>query len=860
MSTNRPKRNIIKKKYDISDGMPWCEERLVRKVLFLSLREFKDTHRATHKHLHIHTRASKNGHFQRKTQALPKMTRARQSVLAPQQRDTHRPPNTARHVRLSKQLQSKGQKNTSSQDSHTAKNKCARTPQNVQAQSKTCAGKVAHGVQKTRLRGSTRSFQRNSATTRTLRSHKTPNARTLTNSRYAETAKHAHEPCVRNTRTPENTRAPLGPPATARTLRSHALTSLRGSLVNGISRCQSVLSASWSWSLQTRPQQRRPASIHRHKDDPASKRPRLQAQRKFAQSPPSSPGPAVSTTPARSNHGHDLAVVTCLTRSRPKTEDFLSFLCLRDSAALPSNMAFLASGRAKEPSGAQHLTSCLSTNHRTAVEGKTMRIFSRTTAQQDFKSLRGRPRGSAAVSSFCPLTARAQRRRERERREEEVEQQRRRRREGTKEDKREGAERHLLRPRQLSLHVRRTNKVATVSGLSEQKTSCVRSVPTLKPSTGTGSRRSPRPCTRLSNTCEPRIQETNSIHLSRHSRHQLPRNQHLPLHHRTVSDYYSNPKTVGGLQNSGRHSSRITPLTNGPVISTLSENPGVLRSSRRRRGLPPDTSPTLLNGVPSDGSSSKKCMTVQCKDGPSKSEILRREDNCDTNESHIGEITGSHNDDMKQDPCGRVGEMTLERGSCVDEDLQGTVNVEELSLTSVSALQPSQERANLADIITICDRRPVSEDACTHAREKRLQRNVRALSTTPMPITRSADPRSVARAAAARTTVTQAALNSVTTTHVRTDPPASYSAKHTPKGTSKNVTKCVSQASGYSIYNSKGAAKDTSEKTNGGPTEDCAPVSSRSSTSKSSVKGLSQTKFTTSAIKTRTSPRTRLKR
>lgn len=32
---------------------------------------------------------------------------------------------------------------------------------------------------------------------------------------------------------------------------------------------------------------------------------------------------------AQSSHSHSLAVVTCLTKRRPKTEDFLSFLCLR---------------------------------------------------------------------------------------------------------------------------------------------------------------------------------------------------------------------------------------------------------------------------------------------------------------------------------------------------------------------------------------------------------------------------------------------------------------------------------------------------------------------------------------------------
>lgn len=60
---------------------------------------------------------------------------------------------------------------------------------------------------------------------------------------------------------------------------------------------------------------------------------------------------------------------------------------------------------------------------------------------QDSRALRGSG-DSAAVSSFCPLTARAQRRRERERREEE---QQRRKREGMQND--------------LSLKVRRTNKV-----------------------------------------------------------------------------------------------------------------------------------------------------------------------------------------------------------------------------------------------------------------------------------------------------------------------------------------------------------------------------------------------------------------
>ncbi|KAK3551422.1 hypothetical protein QTP70_017307 [Hemibagrus guttatus] len=41
MSTERPKRNIIQKKFDDNDGIPWSEERVVRRVLYLSLKEFK---------------------------------------------------------------------------------------------------------------------------------------------------------------------------------------------------------------------------------------------------------------------------------------------------------------------------------------------------------------------------------------------------------------------------------------------------------------------------------------------------------------------------------------------------------------------------------------------------------------------------------------------------------------------------------------------------------------------------------------------------------------------------------------------------------------------------------------------------
>ncbi|KAK2910700.1 uncharacterized protein [Channa argus] len=873
MSTDRPKRNIIKKQYDISDGMPWCEEHLVRKVLLLSLREFRDTHRATHKlsvkHTRAHKHTSKNTilHAPQKAQNLSnkhtqKNTRTTQRVHTAQQKppNTHTLKNThsAKKLRISKHMHchehtNKGQKATLSQDSHISLNKYTPT-QNMQTQSKMCAGKMPHSVQHTHLQENKNTFQKNSVSTRTLRSHKTQ----LQNTKYTESDKHTHsthhhQHSVRSSCNPDNTQKLLNTPSPARTLRSHTPTSLNGSVVNGSSRCQSLKPAgpSWSWSLQARPQQHRPLSIYAIKDDPTSKRPRLQAQRKFAQSPPSSPGPPIVMTSARSDHSHNLPVVSCLTRRRPKTEDFLSFLCLRGSTALPSNMAFLPSGREKDPSD-RHPTTCLSTNHRTA-EGRKMSMFRRTTVQRDSRSL-----GRRSGDPFCPLTARIETRREREKREEE--QQRRR------EDRRERVKGQLLRPRQLSL------QVPMATRLTQQQTSCVRPVPLLKPSTGVGSRRSLRSRTRPSNTCNPRghpqsrTQESKKKHLSWHSNHQLPRNQHLSLHHQTVSNYYSNPETFSSLQNSGRNLSRTPtqiPLTTGSIVRQLSENPGVLRLSRRRRGLPPDTSPATLDRVPLNNNSSKKCRTLQYNSGD-----VSLENHC-----HIGKTPqkdGSCDKDVREDPvshmgntsagheygCGRVGEREmLERDSCISEDLQGELNVEKSCLTSVTTLEPPNNRVTLTSTIKKYELSPASEGICRQVREKRFQRNQ---PTIPKTVTRTTESRTVLRGATARTTITKEKNISVTSTYVHTEPPASHSAKHTAKGTNKDINKCTSPTSTYTICNSQGAGKDSLQ----GTTEDLkdsASVSSYSSTSKGSAKGLTHTKSATSATKTRTSPRILMK-
>ncbi|XP_069074885.1 protein Jumonji isoform X2 [Pleurodeles waltl] len=73
-------------------------------------------------------------------------------------------------------------------------------------------------------------------------------------------------------------------------------------------------------------------------DGPPKKRPRLQAQRKFAQSQPNSP----STTPIKLADQllpTPVTPISDLCKKKPKTEDFLTFLCLRGSPALPSSIA-----------------------------------------------------------------------------------------------------------------------------------------------------------------------------------------------------------------------------------------------------------------------------------------------------------------------------------------------------------------------------------------------------------------------------------------------------------------------------------------------------------------------------------------
>ncbi|KAM5158476.1 protein Jumonji [Mantella aurantiaca] len=177
MSKERPKRNIIQKKYDDSDGIPWSEERVVRKVLYLSLKEFKTAQKRQ-------SDVCINGSF-----------------------------------KTPKGLLLNGQSKGSGQSSETEKDD----------------------------------------------------------------------------------------------------TSQGSSLTNSVTSSDS-------------------------EDGPVRKRPRLQAQRKFAQSQPNSP----STTPIKivepllpppANQISDLS------KRKPKTEDFLTFLCLRGSPALPNSMAYFGSSQ-----------------------------------------------------------------------------------------------------------------------------------------------------------------------------------------------------------------------------------------------------------------------------------------------------------------------------------------------------------------------------------------------------------------------------------------------------------------------------------------------------------------------------------
>ncbi|XP_077384025.1 uncharacterized protein LOC144022786 [Festucalex cinctus] len=842
MSTDRPKRNIIKKKYDISDGMPWCEERLVRKVLFLSLREFRDTRRATHGHLPAHGHKRKHvskatlTHEPQKSNQKPQQQRVSHR-LQNMQKKTHTLQKTQVKTKQHRDHTNKVQKTNLSQDSHSRKSKTTHAKQCLHAQPKMCREKT---VQHTSLQEHARN---NSVSTRTLRSHKTSNSSSMVTSKYTNTTKQPqrtqHKHSVKNRRPPKNVRPLLRTPVVARKQRSRSPKGIRGSLVNGTGQRPSSLSGSpsWSWSLEARPQ-RHPVSHLCDKDDLHSRRPRLQAQRKFAQSPPSSPGPPL-TSSTQYRHNHNLAVVTSLTRRRPKTEDFLSFLCLRGSAALPRNMAFL-SGREKEPATDRRFNSRFSTRRQTVTDRKNTIT---QTVQSGCRSLNFEGSDSAEGSSLCRVTARAQRRRERERKEEAGQRMKN---ECLEAGRRDDVTKHHLRSRHFSIQLRRNKKVSKVARVSEHSISFVRPVSNLKPKTEGSSQQSPRP----SNICKLRGRsqsraEVKSNHISQHSNHQLPHNQCLP-----VCKFHKNPRTLRGLQNSGRNPSRTPaqmPLTTNLATRQLDETPGVVRLSRRRRGLPPDANPAPPNHCSADNPL-KKCRTqqsngnVQLDSDYINGEVNYKEDVQVEHAVHKVRHTGGSLDaDLIQDT--HNGELEFVRDSYVTEDIQNKVNVGRFG----SAIEV-KDKSDLG---------PVSEVMCRNVREKRLQRNL-AVGSAPISktIPRITVSRTVIRAAA----VPKALINSVTSPYVHSKPPANNSAKHSPKGTkkgaSKDVVTFISPASSCFVDDSKCAAIDSSK----GWTDDSIKDGSYSVTSKGSTKRHRQIKSTTSSVKTRSSPRILLKR
>ncbi|KAJ3598006.1 hypothetical protein NHX12_001521 [Muraenolepis orangiensis] len=465
MTTDRPKRKIIRKRYDVSDGMPWCEERLVQKVLFLSLKEFRAARR------------------------------------------------------------------TNTQGPH----------------------RLRHG-----------------ATPRTLRSHKAPNMLAFL-----------------------NTSVPQSPGDTSPGDTSPVECSLRQG--------PSLLSTNQrrGQTLQAYPQHRHGSRRH-GREDLASKRPKLQAQRKFAHCPPSSPGPrTLGPRSSSSTRDHSSFTSSCLTRRRLKTEDFLSFLCLRGSVALPNSMAVLA---------------------RRGLASRPLRRLGVALLIRGAAEIASKQRYGLCPSATSSFTPRKPSLRERKMREGKGEGKQRKRGKGGKEKREveriEGRKTkepvRVLRPRQLSL------QVAMVTGLSDQHTSYVLQAPSIKSKSTNSSRRS-GPYPRESKTTLPRGHRVGMKHnitrrnLKTYSNHRMPQNQHGACNHRIASDH-SKLRNLTCSQASGGDSPRTPVKTSGPnrmlyanpaanssairqQNQHASEHSGVLRLSRRMRGLPPDTGLNVFNAI-----------------------------------------------------------------------------------------------------------------------------------------------------------------------------------------------------------------------------------------------------------------------
>ncbi|XP_013106680.2 serine/arginine repetitive matrix protein 2 [Stomoxys calcitrans] len=107
----------------------------------------------------------------------------------------------------------------------------------------------------------------------------------------------------------------------------------------------------------TTPQQQQQASTAVESSPEMPKRTKVQAQRKFAQgqSAPQSSYSTIVAASSSSNTGPSTSSESreppteILPNKRPKTEDFLTFLCFRGTSALPPHLDFLNQGKSKEP-------------------------------------------------------------------------------------------------------------------------------------------------------------------------------------------------------------------------------------------------------------------------------------------------------------------------------------------------------------------------------------------------------------------------------------------------------------------------------------------------------------------------------
>ncbi|CAL8248398.1 unnamed protein product [Lota lota] len=624
MSTDRPKRKIIRKRYDVSDGMPWCEERMVQKVLFLSLKEFRDARRPNTQGPHRLRQGATAQDQQRKTRPKPR-SHARTKNKTPVSQDVPNP----KHVRWpTHMLENKEEELTPPQMS----------PDTCSPQSK-CDGfqatqmlvEVLPAAKDTRIRQITGALENShslpsspATQPRTLRSHKAQSILTFLNaSKPQRTASQTPQDTspvkcaegLNNAHVVPSTSTPTVP---TRILRSHTPTTRLNALLSTNERQGLTLQAY---------HQHRHGSMRHCRDDPASQRPKLQAQRKFAHSPPSSPGPLVSSS---STHNHSSSASSCLTRRRPKTEDFLSFLCLRGSVALPNSMAVLGSCRKKESTVTSFLPSSL---ERTMEKGRNT-AFSR-------KEVVGKRRYglcSNAPSSFTPRKLSLRERKMREGKGEGKP------REKGGREKRAGGRRkrepvRVLRPRQLSLQVRGTATVAMVTGLSDQHTSYVLQAPPIKSKSTNSSRRS-GPYSRESKTNLPRRHHVSIKHhitrrnLKTYTNHRMPQNQHGACNHRIASVHHCKLRNLACSQASGENSPRTPVKTPGPnrmlyanpaanssairqPNKLASEHSGILRLSRRMRGLPPDTGLNILNALfatPNNNNNPRNCRMQQHKD------------------------------------------------------------------------------------------------------------------------------------------------------------------------------------------------------------------------------------------------------